>query len=98
MESPQSAAVLAGCMPAPAAQLRVHPHMYLTKNYMYWTQQATTSVIPTVEVEPPGCSFNPPLETHQVCVNIYLGVPDMGNVLYSELLKIATNRYSYIFQ
>jgi hypothetical protein len=26
------------------------------------------SVIPAVEVEPPGCSFNPPLAAHQVCV------------------------------
>ncbi|KAK8916266.1 hypothetical protein KSP39_PZI022765 [Platanthera zijinensis] len=25
----------------------------------------TTSIIPAVEVEPPGCSFNPPFEAHQ---------------------------------
>lgn len=27
--------------------------------------RSTTSVIPAVEVEPPGCSFNPPPEPHQ---------------------------------
>lgn len=29
-------------------------------------QKPKTSVIPAVEVEPPGCSFNPPSESHQV--------------------------------
>ncbi|KAJ1261579.1 hypothetical protein BS78_09G040900 [Paspalum vaginatum] len=28
-------------------------------------KRSTTSVIPAVEVEPPGCSFNPPFEAHQ---------------------------------
>ncbi|KAK3137523.1 hypothetical protein QOZ80_5BG0453430 [Eleusine coracana subsp. coracana] len=28
-------------------------------------RSTTTSVIPAVEVEPPGCSFNPPFEAHQ---------------------------------
>lgn len=28
-------------------------------------KRSTTSIIPAVEVEPPGCSFNPPFEAHQ---------------------------------
>ncbi|KAF0927969.1 hypothetical protein E2562_037063 [Oryza meyeriana var. granulata] len=28
-------------------------------------KRSTTSAIPAVEVEPPGCSFNPPFEAHQ---------------------------------
>lgn len=28
-------------------------------------KKSTTSLIPAVEVEPPGCSFNPPFEAHQ---------------------------------
>ncbi|XP_073008697.1 ribosome biogenesis protein NOP53 [Typha latifolia] len=28
-------------------------------------KRSTTSLIPAVEVEPPGCSFNPPFEAHQ---------------------------------
>lgn len=29
-------------------------------------QKSKPSIIPAVEVEPPGCSFNPSLESHQV--------------------------------
>lgn len=39
-------------------------------------QRSTASVIPAVEVEAPGCSFNPPFEAHQVCFVIY--VPDLA--------------------
>lgn len=47
----------------------------VVKNFDIWAvdgkgdskakKRSTTSVIPAVEVEPAGCSFNPPLEAHQ---------------------------------
>ncbi|AQK42079.1 hypothetical protein ZEAMMB73_Zm00001d024815 [Zea mays] len=53
----------------------------VVKNFDIWAvdgkgdskakKRSTISVIPAVEVEPAGCSFNPPFEAHQVCVNIY---------------------------
>jgi hypothetical protein len=36
--------------------------------FIWQRSTKTTSAIAAVEVEPPGCSFNPPREAHQVCV------------------------------
>uniref|UniRef100_A0A452XY93 Ribosome biogenesis protein NOP53 n=2 Tax=Aegilops tauschii TaxID=37682 RepID=A0A452XY93_AEGTS len=46
--------------------------------------KSTTSVIPAVEVEPQGCSFNPPHEAHQDA--LALAVADEMRKIYTKEL------------
>ncbi|EMS68018.1 hypothetical protein TRIUR3_00872 [Triticum urartu] len=50
----------------------------------YFLQKSTTSVIPAVEVEPQGCSFNPPHEAHQDA--LALAVADEMRKIYTKEL------------